>query len=76
MTFKNTKKYHLGYGCTCCFFVKSAICSHLVGYDLIAGLNLFKTTKSKPETFLNKQKKGRKPNAIKNKISKALEKDE
>lgn len=76
LTFNNTKKYHLGFGCTCPFFVKSAICSHLVGYDLIAGLNLF-NIKGRQETFVPKMKKGpKKSNAIKNKIGKALQKDE
>jgi len=51
-------------------------CSHLVGYDLIAGLNLFHI-KGRAETFVPKMKKGpKKSNAIKNKIGKALQKDE
>ena len=74
LTFNNTKIYQLGFGCTCSFFVKSAICSHLVAYDMIAGLKLF-NIRAKPETFVTKNKKGRKSNAIKNKIGKALEKD-
>ena len=78
LTLNNTKKYHLGFGCTCSFFVKSAICSHIVGYDLIAGLGLFKI-KARKETFVNKPKKGRKSqktsNCNKNKIGKALELD-
>ena len=76
LTFNNTKKYHLGFGCTCSFFVKSAICSHLVGYDLLTGLNLF-NIKGRQETFVPKMKKGpKKSNAIKNKIGKALQKDD
>ena len=74
LSFNNTKKYQLGFGCTCSFFVKSAICSHLVGYDVLAGLKLF-NVKAKPETFFTKNKRGRKSNAIKNKIGKALERD-
>ena len=54
---------------------KSAVCSHLVGWDIIEGLGLFEF-KSVPQKFVIKNKKGRKKsNAVLNKIGKALEKE-
>ena len=74
LSFKNKNKYHLGYGCTCQYFTKSAICSHLVGWDIIEGLGLFEIKRQ--QTFVTKNKRGRKKsNAVLNKIGKALEKD-
>ena len=71
----NSKNYHLGFGCSCPFFVKSAICSHIVGYDLVAELGIFEI-ESDPKTFVMKTKRGRKKsNAVVNKIGKALEKE-
>ena len=68
LSFKNEKVYHRGYGCTCSYFVKNAICSHLVGYDLVFGLNLFEI-KGKSATFVNKNKTGRKSNRVIDKIN-------
>ena len=53
----NSKNYHLGFGCNCPFFVKSAICSHLVGYDIVAELGIFEI-KSEPKTFVTRNKRG------------------
>ena len=63
LTFED-KRYHNLCSCSCKYFLKHAICMHLVGYSNINGLNLFGDKYSKPDTrinFVHKTKKGRKP---------------
>ena len=73
-------KYHAGYCCTCAYFVKQAVCSHIVGYDLIYKLNIFnlRIHRKNEDTFKVITKRGRKKggsNRNKNTISKALDND-
>ena len=57
------------------FFVKSAICSHLLGWDILEGLGLFEF-KADPSTFVIQKKRGpKKYIAVINKIGKALKKE-
>ena len=51
-------KYHAGYCCTCAYFVKQAVCSHIVGYDLLNQLGIFNLRIHKPDNnfvVLNKK---------------------
>ena len=52
-----------GVSCTCKYFVKSAVCAHLVAYSNINGLDLFDkrcTKKDKPKKSEALNKRGRK----------------
>jgi len=61
----NSNKYHNKYSCECPFFLKYAVCKHLVAYSNLNNLKLFDekysiTINEKPiqKTFLSKNKKG------------------
>ena len=48
--------------CSCKYFVKSAVCAHLVAYSSLNDLNLFdkRYYKEKPKKFKSLTKRGRK----------------
>ena len=59
----NCPKCHNKCSCTCKTFVKLGVCMHVVALSVIFKLNLFHpkySTKSKPDTFVTKEKRGRK----------------
>ena len=61
----NDKKSDILCSCTCKYFVKSAVCAHLVAYSNLSDLNLFGKSYSKPvkpvlEKFISKIKRGAK----------------
>ena len=62
--FLNDERYHNRCSCECAYFIKHAVCMHLVGYSNLYNLNLFDIRYSKPikpTNFVHKTKKGRKP---------------
>ena len=77
----NDKKSDVLCSCTCKYFVKSAVCAHLVAYSNLNNLNLFgkqyaKPTKPVIEKFISKKKKGAKNKRGRSKDPKnCLEKD-
>ena len=61
----NDKNSDVLCSCTCKYFIKSAVCAHLVAYSNLNDLNLFGKAYSKPvkpvlEKFISKNKKGAK----------------
>ena len=56
-------KYHNKYFCECPYFLKHAVCKHLVAYSNLYGLKLFdekyfKLDKPSDKKFVTKNKKG------------------
>ena len=75
--FLNDERFQNRCSCECKYFIKHAICMHLVGYSNLFNLNLFGIRYSKPTkptNFVQKTKKGRKPGRPK--LGKALTKDD
>jgi hypothetical protein len=61
----NDKNSDVSCSCTCKYFVKSAVCAHLVAYSNLNDLNLFGKAYSKPvkpvlDKFISRNKKGAK----------------
>ena len=56
----NDKTIFGGCSCTCKYFVKSAVCAHLVAYSNLNGLNLFdkRYSKEKAQKFESLNKRG------------------
>ncbi len=67
--------------CTCKYFIKSAVCAHLVAYSNLNDLNLFGKAYSKPvkplvEKFISRNKKGAKKKVgAPKKVTNCLERD-
>ena len=71
----NDDRYYNNCSCSCNYFIKSAVCKHLVALSILNNLNLFDKIYSKPIKFVNKTKKGRK-SGRKKLAEKALIRDE
>jgi hypothetical protein len=59
----NCPQCHNSCSCSCKNFVKLGVCMHVVAISVIFNLKLFHpkySTKSKPDTFVTKEKRGRK----------------
>jgi hypothetical protein len=74
----NDKSSFFKCSCTCKYFVKSAVCAHLVAYSSLNYLNLFdkRYYKEKPKKFKPLTKRGRKKAGRPKKAEAALVRDE